>query len=519
MSESLRKEVIEYTLTRLDEIDAKYETTSEKSSQWRKAANKIHKDLLSEGKDKKPVITANTYHSYLTAIRNAIKETGRKHPALTSPMNRKGYLAHAIKRLPDYENELKALAKMPAATVGQGKHQLKEQMHQELKGAQLDTAIDLVDGLLVDHPLVTMLTKSKARKEQRAKTETESLTSKSQHMKEYNFPAVLGLAESCLEDESYTALAWGLALLTGRRSAEILYHAKFTKVDSQTVTFSGQLKKRQGTQAEAFNIPVLADADKIIKALKRLRNMEEVARFKNGTVRLDGEDVPADKLAKRDLNRAINQSTNGVLNDRAKNLMKDKAEVFKNTRGIYARYCSDQIRPTSKHWEGYNEDEFLKAILGHESTDEVKHYRQVSLAFEDNGDWLKVKEEKEDTGGDDNDQEPEQAKKNWRATKGLKDMREALDALDGKPVELAVGKNTRKVKASTIIDFHDSQLRFWCAENPTLKITQSAVEKNKGNTLESGTGTVNVRVNRMTFKAWVQAVGADAVAAYNEGKE
>jgi hypothetical protein len=75
------------------------------------------------------------------------------------------------------------------------------------------------------------------------------------------------------------------------------------------------------------------------------------------------------------------------------------------------------------------------------------------------------------------------------------------------------------VKASTIIDFHDSQLRFWCAENPTLKITQSAVEKNKGNTLESGTGTVNVRVNRMTFKAWVQAVGADAVAAYNEGKE
>lgn len=518
MTDSLRKAVIEYALNRLNEIDKKYETTSDKSSQWRKAANKIHKDLLGEDKQGRSVIAANTYHNYLTAIRNAIKETGRKHPALTSPINKKGYLVHAIKQLPNYENELRGLAKMPAETIGNGKHLLKEQMHQELKGAELDQAIDLVDGLLVDHPLVTMLTKSKARKEQRAKTETDSLTKKSQNMKQYNFPAVLGLAERCLDDESYTALAWGLALLTGRRSAEILYHAKFSQVDSQTVSFSGQLKKRQGTQTEAFDIPVLADADKIIKALKRLRAMPEVERFRNGTVRLDGEDKEARKLAKRDLNRAINQSTNGVLNDRAKNLMKDQSEVFKNTRGIYARYCSDQIRPTSERWKGYNEDEFLKAILGHESTDEVKHYRQVSLAFDENGDWLKVKEESLPVG-DDKNKEQEQAKKNWRATKGLKEMREALEALEGKPVEMTIGKTTRKVKAGTLLDFHDSQLRFWCAENPTLKITQSAIEKNKGNTKESGTGSVDVRVNRLTFKAWALAVGQDAIEDYNAGKE
>ena len=201
MTDSLRKEMIDYALNRLDVIDKKYSDLKEKQSQWRKAANKIHKDLTREVEGK-PVISANTYHNYLTAVRNAIKETGRKHPALSSPLNRKGYLTHAVKALPAYANELNALAKMPAATVGNGKAMLKEQLHAELKGAQLDTAIEIVDGLLVDHPMVTMLIKSKAKREQRAMSEAASLTQKSQHLKQYNFPAVVALAKQSLNADS-----------------------------------------------------------------------------------------------------------------------------------------------------------------------------------------------------------------------------------------------------------------------------------------------------------------------------
>ena len=513
MTNSLRKEVIDYALNRLDVIDEKYSDLKEKQSQWRKAANKIHKDLTREVNGK-PVISANTYHNYLTAVRNAIKETGRKHPALASSLNRKGYLAHAIKALPDYENELKALAKMPAATVGNGKAMLKEQLHAELKGAQLDTAIEIVDSLLIDHPMVAMLVKSKAKREQRAKTEAASLTQKSQHLKQYNFPAVLALAKQSLNAESYTQVAWGIALLTGRRSGEVLHFGTFTKIDQNTVLFDGQLKKRQGTQAEAYPIPVLTDADLIIEAVKRLRAMPEVAVFKNGTGKYYDEDVKYSALPKNKLTLAINQRTNGVLNDRAKRLMNDPSEVFKNTRGIYARYCSDTIRPHAEQWARFNEDQFLKAILGHESVDEVKHYRQVSLAYEEQADWLKVPEETEKKA----DAEPmnqEPVKKNWKAYSPIKALREKLDALDANGVVIG----GRKVSSKSIIDFHDSKLRFWVAENPKLKITQSAIEKNKGNTLESGTGSVNVRVNRLTFQAWLKTVGADAVEAYNAGKE
>jgi hypothetical protein len=513
MTDSLRQEVIEYTLNRLDVIDEKYQDIKEKQSQWRKAANKIHKDLTREV-DGKTVISANTYHNYLTAVRNAIKETGRKHPALTSSLNRKGYLAHAVKELPAYANELNALAKMPAATVGNGKAMLKEQLHAELKGAQLDTAIEIVDGLLVDHPMVAMLVKSKARREQRAISEAASLTQKSQHMKRYNFPAVLALAKQSLNADSYTQVAWGIALLTGRRSGEVLHFGTFTKIDQSTLLFEGQLKKRQGTQAEAYPIPVLADADLVLDAVKRLRAMPEVAVFKNGTGKYYDEEVKYSELPKHKLTLAINQRTNGVLNDRAKRLMNDTNEVFKNTRGIYARYTSDYIRPVSKQWSGYNEDQFLKAILGHESTDEVKHYRQVSLAYEEGQDWLKVPEEQKDQA-EKAPEHQEPVKKNWKAYSPIKALREKLDLLEGQPVIIG----GRKVSAKSIIEFHDSKLRFWVAENPRLKITQSAIEKNKGNTLESGTGSVNVRVNRGTFQAWLQAVGADAVNAYNAGKD
>lgn len=511
MSDSLRKEVIEYTLSRLDAIDEKYNDIREKQSQWRKAATKIHQDLTKETNGK-PIISANTYHNYLTAIRNAIKDTGRKHPALASPLARKGYLAHAIKALPAYKNELEALAKMPASTVGNGKALLKEQLHTELKGAQLDQAIDLVDGLLIDHPLVTMLVKSKAKREQRAINETASLETKSQHMKRYNFPKVLELAIQCLDAESFTSVAWGIALLTGRRSGEVLHFGNFSKIDESTLLFEGQLKKRQGTKAEAYPIPVLANSDIIIKAIKRLRGMDEVAVFKQGTGSYYGSEVKYSELPRHKLTLAINQRTNGVLNDRAKRLIKDDAEVFKNTRGIYARYCSDYVRPESKQWQNFNEDQFLKAILGHESVNEVKHYRQVALSFEPTNDWLKVPEETKPTK---TTTLKEPAKKNWKAYSPIKALRDKLDTLEGKPV-LVKG---RKVSAKSIIDFHDTKLRFWVAENPKLKITQSAIEKNKGNTLESGTGSVNVRVNRVTFQAWLQVVGEDAVNAYNTDKE
>lgn len=497
MTDSIIKDLTDYTLARLDQVDKEYSDASGRTSQYKKIANKIHKNLTA-------TLAPNTYHAYLTTLRNEIKKTGRKHHALTSTTNRKGYLVNVIKKLPAYSDELKAIATLPALTIGNGRAKLKEQLHQELKGDDLDAAIDLVDGLLIDHQLVTYLTKSKARKEARAKTESVSLSKKSSNVKVYNMPALLDLADKLLDDNSYTSVAWALALLTGRRSTEILLRGKLSKVDANSVMFSGQLKKRKGTQKAPYLIPTLAPADRVISALNRLRGMEEVRVFRNES---EYKAMDYDQL-----NKAVNQRASGVLNAKAKRLMDDSNEVFKNTRGIYARHTSDTIRQSSPDWEGLNEDEFLKAILGHESTDEVKHYRQVELKNEPNSDWLKEPEPEEEKA---QEPEAEQAKQNWRATSPVKKMREAISKF--KDDHVMIGG--RKVSIKSVIEFHDEKLRFWVAENPTLKITQSAIEKNKGNTLKSGTGSVDVRVNRGTFKAWVSIVGADALEAYNESKE
>jgi hypothetical protein len=497
MSDSVSKELIEYTIDRLDEIDNKYKDASSRTSQYKKIANKIHKRLASN-------LSLNTYHRYMTDIRDAIKLTNRKHHALTSTTNRKGYLVNVIKNLPAYEDDLRALATLPAQTIGNGVKMLKLKIHNELKGDELDTAIDLIEGLLTDHQLITYLVKSKAKREIRARAEEESLTKKSSNVKVYNTPALLKLADELLDDKSYTSVAWALALLTGRRSTEILLRGKFSKVGVNSVMFSGQLKKRKGTQKAPYLIPTLAPADRVISALNRLRGMEEVRVFRN---------EPEYKAMSYDqLNKAVNQRASGVLNAKAKRLMDDSNEVFKNTRGIYARHTSDTIRQSSPDWEGLNEDEFLKAILGHESTDEVKHYRQVELRNEPNSDWLKEPEPEEEKA---QEPEAEQAKQNWRATSPVKKMREAISEF--KDDHVMIGG--RKVSIKSVTEFHDEKLRFWVAENPTLKITQSAIEKNKGNTLKSGTGSVDVRVNRGTFKAWVSIVGADALEAYNESKE
>jgi len=518
MKESIAKELIDYTLERLDSIEKNYKDASQRGSQYKKVANRIHKKLTAK---KKGTLTysPNTYHSTLTRIRNAIKDTGRKHHGLTSTAKRKGYLSKAIELLPSYESELRALASMPAATVGNGRDQLKQQLHKELNDNDLDHAIEVVDGLLVDHPLVTYLIKSKARREKRAHNETESLSKKSSNVKVYNLPALLRLADENLQSDSYTSVAWALALLTGRRAAEILYHAEFKKSTEDSVMFLGQIKKRAGTHADAYLIPVLADADKIISALNRLRKMPEVAVFHGSEIELDGNTANPSKLRRRDLNRAINQRCSGVLNSRAKRLMNDKSEVFKNTRGIYARYCSDTFRVNDERWSGQNEDIFLKAILGHQSIKEVKHYRQVELKHEVSSDWLKVEEIPK---AKDRDKPEAPAKQYWAGYSPIKKLRTRLDEYDADNVEVPVkvkGLDTmRNVSMKSVKAFHDNKLRFWIAENKDLAITQSAIEKNKGHTLSSGTGSVDVRVNRLTFRAWQQVVGAEAIEQYNAGK-
>lgn len=513
MSKSIKQEAMEYLLNRLDEIDNNYDTLTAKSSQWRKAVNKVKRDLRQEDSKGKLGISLNTYHSYLGDLRTAVKRTNRKHPALTSDLTRKGYMNKVVQQLPDYEADLKQIANMSALTIHKGVTALKEQIKADLNGTPRNKAVAALKSLLIHHPVVMMLEKEDAEKEDRAEDRAKSLEKKTLNKKIYNAPALIEKAISLLYDESYTARAWALALLTGRRSVEVIYHAEFERLTESTVMFSGQAKKSVGTPDKPYPIPVLADSQTIVDALKAFRDLPPVKIFKTGRGSFDWhEDVKYSDLSTRDLNKAINQRVSGVLNDRARNIVGDKAEVFKNTRIIYAEYCKQHMRDLTPEWATMADDAYLRAILGHDQLGEVKHYNQAQVLNESGAEWLKVPEPTEE-----NDSEPQEeakaATKNWKATNAITSRNLADDIEENTPELVPVGG--RNVRGKAVKDFH-KRLRVWAAENPTMGITQSAIEKNKGNTHTSGTGTVDVRANRGTFQAWLQVVGKDAVSEYNK---
>jgi hypothetical protein len=86
-----------------------------------------------------------------------------------------------------------------------------------------------------------------------------------------------------LDHTSYTGLSLGIMLLTGRRMSEVLLNGNFDYISNEQIMFSGQLKTRESPTAKTypFPIPVLADANKIIEAVKRLRAMHGIATIEN----------------------------------------------------------------------------------------------------------------------------------------------------------------------------------------------------------------------------------------------
>ncbi|MBD2088357.1 hypothetical protein H6F67_00505 [Microcoleus sp. FACHB-1515] len=84
--------------------------------------------------------------------------------------------------------------------------------------------------------------------------------------------AIVAKAVALIEDSPHWFdLAAALAVLTGRRSSEILATAQFEKASQWSVRFTGALKRRGERQILSFEIPTLTTADRVIAALAKLR--------------------------------------------------------------------------------------------------------------------------------------------------------------------------------------------------------------------------------------------------------
>ncbi len=157
---------------------------------------------------------------------------------------------------------------------------------------------------------------------------------------------VLERAEALLHSMRWDDLVTGLALCTGRRLAELLKSGRFFPKSLHTVLFDGQLKRRD-LDLLPYEIPVLADAEQVLAAWRRLRALQDCSE-------LSIEEVEA--RFSRPANQNANRCFSGLIPER-----EGKNDLCTHAfRGVYARlavwlYCPVRVKDLI----------YANTILGH----------------------------------------------------------------------------------------------------------------------------------------------------------
>jgi hypothetical protein len=96
--------------------------------------------------------------------------------------------------------------------------------------------------------------------------------------------AVVTRATQLLQSREWSEIAAGLAVLTGRRSTEILKTAQFEWKTEFSVIFVGALKRKGEETILSFEIPTLCQAQYVITAWEKLRKILSTSELTNAQV-------------------------------------------------------------------------------------------------------------------------------------------------------------------------------------------------------------------------------------------
>lgn len=167
-----------------------------------------------------------------------------------------------------------------------------------------------------------------------------------------DFKGMLAQASKMINSYSYSDITLGLALLTGRRTIELLKTGTFKYVDKDHVKFSGQAKKREKV-SKAYTIPVLnGQAKEVCKALELLRKVRDFSQTENEEVH---------NIVSSNLNKAVRKNFENY---------SPKLLHVHDLRKIYASYCLEKVRGNDKYIKEMNRRYFLGLILGHYNEEE-----------------------------------------------------------------------------------------------------------------------------------------------------
>jgi Telomere resolvase len=209
--------------------------------------------------------------------------------------------------------------------------------------------------LASDHPAIALISPSAeeyrdlndAQRGKLADRETRYFTSNQAQ-------ALVNRATALLDSAEWSDVGAGLAVLLGRRISEILL-SRFAHKSAWSVTFS-EMAKKQGTEGLTIEIPTLAPADVVLKAIERLQKGLRIEDLKLNSL--------SPKMAKQTVNGRFSEPVANKCAEHFSDLVPSRSD----RENLYTHIFRACYATIAAHWycpPNIPEHNFKAEIQGH----------------------------------------------------------------------------------------------------------------------------------------------------------
>lgn len=352
-------DIITFMIEEVEKIDGDDSISrGEKTKRIGRLAQKIKTKLYEDGRrSEEDKLKPSSYRRYLTRLRNAVQAQNWRHHAIEETCRR------MAKHHPEYAQELHAMAELTdIVPLRLAYRELKNKIKRDgNNAAYLDAK-----AMKIDHEIMRHLNLPAVTRDQMAEHAALVLEEKALNTIDISYHWYVSTAAEMLASSTFSHLALGIAMSTGRRAFEVLTQGRFEKAGEFELEFSGQAKQRLGVDySSSYRIYTLVAADVVLDAIKRMRSLPEGAG-------LQGMDATE-----------VNRRTAKTLNELAKRVFRDTSRVFKDTRAIWARIMFETHFAHDARWAKKSAEVFWREMLGHEDLETQESYKQFKIHYED----------------------------------------------------------------------------------------------------------------------------------------
>lgn len=352
-------DIIKWMISEIEAIDgdeaiSRGEKTKRIGRLAKRIKTKLYEDRRKAPEDK---LKASSYRRYLTKLRNAVYEQNWRHHSIEETCRR------MASKHPEYTPELHAMAEITdIVPLRLAYKALKDKIKRDgNEAAYVD-----IKSMKIDHEIMRHLDLPSVTRDQMADHAAIVLEEKALNTIDIGYHWYVATAAELLASSTFSHLALGVAMATGRRAFEVLAQGRFKKVGEFELEFSGQAKQRLGVDyGSSYRIYTLVAADIVLDAIARMRALPECASL---------QDMDATE---------VNRRTAKTLNTLAKRTFDDEARVFKDTRAIWARIMFETHFAHDARWAKKSAEVFWREMLGHEDLETQESYKQFKIHYED----------------------------------------------------------------------------------------------------------------------------------------